>query len=65
MTDQDLLKRISVNPNVMLGKPVINGTRLTVDYILNQLAHGETVEGILEEYEGLQVEDIRACLLFT
>jgi uncharacterized protein (DUF433 family) len=65
MTDQELLSRITVNPKVMIGKPVIRGTRLTVEYILNFLAHGATITEILEEYEGLVEEDIRACLLFA
>lgn len=49
----------------MTGKPVIKGTRLTVDYILNLLAHGESEEDILKEYDGLIIEDIHACLLFA
>jgi uncharacterized protein (DUF433 family) len=65
MTDWQLLKRIISDPKVMVGKPVVSGTRLTVEYILNLLAHGATVPEILEEYEGLTQEDIRACLLFS
>ena len=65
MRDQELLERIALNPKVMAGKPVVRGTRLTVEYILNLLAHGATVEEILEEYQGLTAEDIRACLLFA
>ncbi|MFB2895373.1 DUF433 domain-containing protein [Aerosakkonemataceae cyanobacterium BLCC-F50] len=65
MTDRDLLNRITANPKVMVGKPVIKGTRLTVEYILNLLAHGATVTEILEEYEDLVEEDISACLLFA
>jgi len=65
MTDQELLSRVTTNPKVMVGKPVIRGTRLTVEYILNLLAHGATVAEILEEYEGLVEADIRACLLFA
>ncbi|WP_414579260.1 DUF433 domain-containing protein [Anabaena sp. CCY 9402-a] len=65
MTDQELLNRITFNPKVMVGKPVIKGTRLTVEYILNLLAHGTTVIEILAEYEGLVEVDIRACLLFA
>ena len=65
MNDQQLLERIALNPKVMLGKPVVRGTRLTVEYILNLLAHGASVEEILDEYEGLTAEDIRACLLFA
>ena len=64
MEDQ-LLNRITLNPKVMVGKPVIKGTRLTVEYILNILAHGATFSEILEEYEGLKQEDIFACLLFA
>ena len=65
MEESRLLDRIAVSPQVMVGKPVIKGTRLTVDYILNMLAHGETMEGILQEYEGLTREDVQACLLFA
>lgn len=65
MSDEELLKRISLNPRVMAGKPVIKGTRLTVEYILNLLAHGATTAEILEEYEGLTQEDIQACFLFA
>jgi uncharacterized protein (DUF433 family) len=49
----------------MVGKPVIRGTRLTVQYILGLLAHGATIEEILQEYEGLTREDILACLQFA
>ncbi|MFV1968674.1 MAG: DUF433 domain-containing protein [Pirellulaceae bacterium] len=65
MTDQQLLERIACDPKVMVGKPVIKGTRLTVDYVLNLLAHGSTVDDILDEYAGLEREDIQACLLFA
>lgn len=65
MTDQQLLDRIAINPKVMTGKPVIKGTRLTVEYILNLLAHGATMAEILQEYKGLTHEDIQACLLFA
>jgi uncharacterized protein (DUF433 family) len=65
MTDQELLQRITQNPAVMVGKPVIRGTRLTVEYIVGLLAHGASEEQILREYQGLTVDDIRACLLFA
>lgn len=65
MDDNQMLERISINPAVMVGKPVIRGTRLTVEYILNLLAHGSTFEEILQEYPGLTQEDIQACLLFA
>ena len=65
MTDQKLLERIAINPNVMTGKPVIKGTRLTVEFILNLLAHGSTVDEIIAEYNGLTQVDIQACILFV
>ena len=63
MKEQDLLNRICASPRVMVGKPVIRGNRLSVEYILNLLAHGATVTEILDEYEGLVEADIRACLI--
>jgi len=65
MDRNQLLERITLNPKVMAGKPVIRGTRLTVEYILNLLAHGATIDKILQEYEGLAREDILACLLYA
>jgi len=65
LNNDALLKRIALNPNVLTGKPVIKGTRLSVEFILNLLAHGTTTTEILEEYQGLTVEDIQACLLFA
>ena len=53
MKDDQLLDRIVLNPKIMVGKPVIRGTRLTVDFILNLLAHGATEKEILDEYKGL------------
>lgn len=64
MTDKKLLERIAINPKVMTGKPVIKGTRLTVEFILNLMAHGATVQEIVEEYKGLTQADIQACILF-
>ena len=65
MKDEDLLDRITLSPKVMAGKPIIKGTRLTVEYILNLFAHGATTEEVLEEYQGLKSEDIQACFLFA
>ena len=59
MTDQELHNRITINPKVMVGKAVIRGTRLTVEFILNLLAHGAIMDEIIKEYQGLKVEDIR------
>jgi len=65
MKDKQLLDRIVLDPKIMVGKPVIRGTRLTVDFILNLLAHGTTEIDILNEYKGLEIEDIQACFLFA
>ena len=65
MKTNQLLERIIVNPKIMVGKPVIRGTRLTVQFILGLLASGATIEEIIEEYSDLTKEDILACLLFA
>ncbi len=65
MTNHKLLEQINMDPNVLTGKPVIRGTRLTVEYILNLLAHGQDAQEIIKEYEGLTLDDIRACILFA
>jgi uncharacterized protein (DUF433 family) len=65
MKDKELLERITVNPKIVVGKPVIKGTRLTVEYILNLLAHGATTAEIIGEYKGLTELDIQACILFA
>ena len=65
MTETQLLNRITLDPKVMVGKPIIKGTRLTVEYILGLLAHGATIAEILDEYDGLTQKDIQACLLFA
>jgi uncharacterized protein (DUF433 family) len=65
MRDEQLLTRIIVDNKIMVGKPVIKGTRLTVEFILNTLAHGATISEIIEEYPGLSTEDIQACILFA
>ena len=65
MTDDQLLARITMNAEILCGKPVIQGTRLSVEFILNLLAHHMSWDEILQEYPGLTVHDIQACLLFA
>ncbi len=65
MADNELLCRIVIDRSVMAGKPVIRGTRLTVEYILNRVAGGATLDELVAEYAGLSRDDIRACLLFS
>lgn len=65
MNDMNLLDRIEVNQKVLKGKPVIRGTRLSVQFILGLLESGASFEEILDEYATLEKEDILACLLFA
>ncbi len=61
----NLLDRIEINPDILKGKPVIKGTRLSVQFLLGLLAQGATYNEILEEYDGLTQEDIQACMQFA
>ncbi|MCK9420294.1 MAG: DUF433 domain-containing protein [Nitrospirae bacterium] len=61
----ELLKRITVNPKVMVGKPTVRGLRITVEQILKALAGGVTSEELLEDYPDLENEDIQAVLLYA
>jgi len=61
---EELLERITVDPKVMNGKPVVRGTRVTVDLILELLASGMTPEEIAEDYR-ISIEDIRVALLYA
>jgi uncharacterized protein (DUF433 family) len=65
MDENQLLERITINPKILIGKPIIKGTRLSVEYILGLLAHGASANEILNEYDGITQEDIQACLLFA
>lgn len=65
MDEKELLYRIVVDPKVMVGKPVIKGTRLTVQHILGLLAQGMSTQEIVHEYKNLTKEDIFACLIFA
>lgn len=57
--------RITINPEILTGKPVVKGTRLAVEFIIDLLAQGWTEEEILRNYPGLTSEDIRACLIYA
>jgi uncharacterized protein (DUF433 family) len=57
-------ERIEINPAVMLGKPIIRGTRITVELILRKLAEGQTESELLEDYPYLTSEDIRAAIAY-
>ncbi|MBW4672905.1 MAG: DUF433 domain-containing protein [Desmonostoc geniculatum HA4340-LM1] len=58
----DLQSRIVIDPNVLVGKPIIKGTRLSVEFIIDLLAQGWTNDEILRNYPGITLEDIQACL---
>ena len=65
MDETRLLERITVNPQIFGGKPIIRGRRLAVEHVLGMLAAGDTEETILEGYPWLEPEDIRACLVYA
>jgi len=60
-----LAKRIEINPKVMLGKPVLKGTRIPVEIIVRKLGEGATVDELLDAYPGVKKDDIRAALLYA
>ena len=62
---ENLLDRITLNPDVCHGKPTIRNKRYTVDLILDLLSAGHSFESILEEYNSLELEDIYACLAYA
>lgn len=57
--------RITINPKVLVGKPVVKGTRIAVEFVVDLLARGWTPELILREYDHLTAEDIQACLAYA
>ena len=65
MDEAELLKRITVNPKIFDGKPIIRGRRLAVEHILGLLAAGDTIDTIREGYPWLEPDDIRASLLYA
>lgn len=65
MTDTDLLKRITVNPKIFGGKPIIRGMRIAVEHVLGMLGAGATAAEIVEQYPYLEEADVRACLIYA
>jgi uncharacterized protein (DUF433 family) len=61
----DWKARISVDPRVLVGKPVVKGTRIAVEFVIDLMARGWTTQQILEEYDHLTAEDIQACLSYA
>jgi uncharacterized protein (DUF433 family) len=64
MNKPELLKRITIDPNVCFGKPCIRGHRIWVSLILDFLADGQTVDDILANYPQLEEADIKACIAY-
>jgi len=65
MGTKDLLNRITVNPEILVGKPIIRGLRISVEQILNALAAGVSKDDLLKDYPELEADDIRAVLAYA
>jgi uncharacterized protein (DUF433 family) len=65
MRDRELLDRITANPEIFGGKPIIRGRRMAVEHVLGMLAAGSSIETLLEYYPWMERDDIQACLLYA
>lgn len=65
MSENDWKDRIVVDPDVLVGKPVVKGTRMSVEFVVDLLARGWTFDQVLDEYDHLTADDIRACLAYA
>lgn len=65
MTENELLKRITYDPQIFGGKPIIRGRRLAVEHVLGMLAAGDSIRDIVTAYEWLEDDDVKACLLYA
>jgi uncharacterized protein (DUF433 family) len=65
MDETTLLDRITVNPQIFGGKPIVRGRRLAVEHVLGMLAAGDKTEDILAAYPWLEPDDIRACIAYA
>ena len=63
--ETEVLQRITVNPNIFGGKPIVRGRRLAVEHVLAMLAAGDTTKDMVENYPWLEAADIRACLVYA
>jgi uncharacterized protein (DUF433 family) len=59
------MERIVIDPKVLVGKPVIRGTRLSVEFVVGLLAQGWSIEQVIDNYPGITPEDVRACLEYA
>ncbi len=65
MTEDELLQRITVDPTIFGGKPIIRGMRIAVEHVFGMLAAGDTPERLLHEYPLLEPADLQACLAYA
>jgi uncharacterized protein (DUF433 family) len=65
MNRKDLLQRITFDPEIFGGKPILRGRRLAVEHVLDMLAAGDDAETILQGYPWLEAEDVQACLVYA
>ena len=65
MDEDKLLERITINPGIFGGKPIIRGRRLAVEHVLGMLAAGDLPETVLDGYPWLEMEDIHACIAYA
>ena len=65
MTEDEALNRITIDPSIFAGKPIIRGLRITVEHVLGMLAAGDTPEKLLQAYPFVEPKDIQACLAYA
>ncbi len=65
MDENVYLQRITFNPKIFGGKPIVRGRRLAVEHVLGMLAAGDSIDTILEGYPWLEADDIQACLIYA
>ena len=64
-SEPDLLRRITSDPAIFSGKPIVRGRRLAVEHVLSMLAAGDSVQDVLDAYNFLEPDDVRACILYA
>lgn len=65
MSEAELMSRITLDPSILAGKPVIRGLRISVDQVIRSLAAGVTTDDLLDDYPDLERKDIQACLIYA
>ena len=65
MSEAKILERVTIDPDIFGGKPIVRGRRLAVEHVLGMLAAGDTQQTLLDAYPWLEPDDIRACLLYA